>query len=294
MILETLRKNKKNNIEALIFLSPFIFLFLLLRFYPFISGFIISLFKRDILGIRNEFVGLENYLLLIKDPTFWKAIGNTLKYIALVTPLLVPISLILALLLNKSFKGSSIFRGIFFVPRILSVAVVSLIWLWVYQPEWGLLNFYLKKVLLLHQNWLNHPFWAFLAIVMVDTWWCAGYNMIIFLAGLQQIPKTLYEAAYIDGSNKWQCFIYITLPGLKPSLLFVLVVHIIGAFQIFGIFWIMTQGGPYGSTRLMVQYIYENGFTYFKMGYASSLAYVLFLLILVFTLIQFRFLRNTE
>jgi multiple sugar transport system permease protein len=289
-----MRLSAKNNIEAAIFLSPFLLLFVVLRLYPMLNGFFISLFERDVLGLRNRFVGLHNYLSLARDPVFWKSMANTIKYVLIVTPIMVPTGLLLALGLNRAFRGDSLVRGILFAPRVLSVAVVSLIWLWILQPEWGLLNYYCAKLGIPVQNWLSSPVWAFFALAIMDTWWCAGYQMIIFLAGLQQIPRELYEAAYMDGANSRVAFFHVTIPGLMPSLLFVIVTHLIGAFQVFGMFWITTKGGPYGSTRLMVQYIYENGFSYYKMGYASALAYVLMAVILLFSLLQFRLFRPRE
>ena len=157
-----------------------------------------------------------------------------------------------------------------------------------------MLNHYLRSLALPEQNWLSSPVWSMFAIVVTDVWWKAGFRMVIFLAGLSQIDPELYEAARVDGAGGWASFWHITLPGLRASLLFVLVTHLIGSLQIFGLIFIMTGGGPYGSTRVLVQYIYENGFHYYKMGYAAALGYVLMLVILGFTLAQFHFLRPRE
>ncbi|MGQ9628989.1 MAG: carbohydrate ABC transporter permease [bacterium] len=283
-----------DNFAGFLFLLPYAILFLVFRVYPIFAGLFISLFKRDILGLENEFVGLGNYVALLGDEVFWKSLWNTFRYTLMSTPIMIPMAIALALALNSRFRGAAILRAAFFTPRILSVAVISLIWLWIYQPEWGLLNYYLRRIRLPDQNWLSDPFWAMFAIVIVAVWWNVGYQMIIFLAGLQQIPDHLYEAARVDGANAWGCFRHVTMPGLRPSLLFVLVTHFIGSFQIFGMVFIMTGGGPYDSTRVLVQYIYDNGFRYYKMGYASSLAYTLMVIILIFTLAQFRILRRQD
>ena len=251
----------------------------------------ISLFDRDILGIENSYAGLGNYLTLLRDEVFWLSLWNTIRYTLLSTPTQIPVGLILALAVHRITKGGGIFRVMFFAPVVLSVAVSTLIWRWVYQPTWGVLNNYLRILSWPEQNWLSSPIWSMFAIVVTDVWWRAGFRMVIFLAGLSQIDPQLYEAARVDGAGGWQSFWHITLPGLRASLLFVLVTHLIGSLQIFGLIFIMTGGGPYGSTRVLVQYIYENGFNYYKMGYAAALAYVLMLIILAFTMVQLRLFR---
>jgi multiple sugar transport system permease protein len=283
-----------DNFAGLIFLLPFAVLFLIFKTYPILAGVYISLFKRDILGLENEFIGLGNYISLLQDDVFWLSLWNTLRYTMLSTPTMVPLSLLLALSIKHVWKGGTYFRLLFFLPNILSVAVISLIWRWVYQPEWGLLNHYLSMARFPEQNWLSDPVWAMFAIVVVDNWWRNGFKVIIFLAGLGQISPELYEASKVDGASAWHSFWHVTLPGIRPSLLFVLATHLIGSLQIFGMIFIMTRGGPYGSTRVLVQYIYENGFNYYKMGYASALAYILMIVILAFTFIQFGLMRSKE
>jgi len=283
-----------DNFAGLVFLLPYAIVFLIFKVYPVFSGLHISLFKRDILGLENTFVGFGNYINLLKDDVFWLALWNTIRYTLLSTPTHIPVGLLLALGLHRAIKGGTVYRVVFFMPQILSVAVATLIWRWIYQPEWGLLNHYLNGLKLPEQNWLASPVWSMFAIVVTDVWWKAGFKMVIFLAGLSQIDPELYEAARVDGAGAWKGFWHITLPSLRASLLFVLVVHLIGSLQIFGLIFIMTQGGPYGSTRVMVQYIYENGFHYYKMGYASALAYMLMVVIMILALIQFRVLRPRE
>ncbi len=283
-----------DNLAGPLFLLPFALLFLVFRVYPVLEGLRISLYRRDILGMENAFVGAGNYLTLLQDEAFWQALWNTARYTLLSTPTMVPGALILALAVGRPMTGGRAFRMIFFTPRVLSVAVATLIWRWVYQPEWGLLNHYFERLGIPGQNWLSSPVWSMFAIVVTDVWWKVGLPMLIFAAGLSQIDPQLYEAARVDGAGSWQGFWHITLPGLRPSLLFVLATHLIGSLQIFGLIFIMTGGGPYHSTRVLVQYIYENGFQYFKMGYASALAYALMVFMLILTLLQFRVLSPKE
>lgn len=286
--------SRRENWAAFFFLLPYAALFLLFRIYPIISGFIVSLYRRDILGLENSFIALGNYLEIFQDSVFWKSLWNTFRFTLMVTPLMIPLALFAAILLIRPMRGSWFYRLILFAPRVLSVSVVALIALWIWQPEWGLLNFYLGKIGLPTQNWLAAPTFSMVVIVLVDIWWVLGHYMVIFMAGLRQIPEELYEAAAIDGANRWQSFWNVTLPGLRGSLMFVMITHVIGAFQIFGLVNIITGGGPYDSTKVLVQYIYLNGFSYYKMGYASALAYILMLIILFFTLIQFKVLNKQD
>lgn len=286
--------SKRENIAALLFLLPYSIVFLLFRVYPIVSGFIISLYKRDILGLENDCVALGNYVKIFQDSVFWKSLWNTFRFTLMVTPTMIPLALFLAILLIKPMLGSRLYRLILFAPRVLSVSVVGLICLWIWQPEWGILNFYFQKLGIPPQKWLSSSTFSMVVIVLIDLWWVVGYYMVIFMAGLRQIPEELYEAASIDGASRWQSFWNVTIPGLRGSLMFVMITHVIGAFQIFGLVNIITGGGPYDSTKVLVQYIYLNGFSYYKMGYASALAYILMLIILVFTLIQFKVLNKQD
>jgi multiple sugar transport system permease protein len=286
--------SKRENIAALLFLLPYSIVFLLFRVYPIVSGFLVSLYKRDILGLENDFIALGNYVNIFQDSVFWRSLWNTFRFTLMVTPTMIPLALFLAILLIKPMLGSRLYRLILFAPRVLSVSVVALICLWIWQPEWGVLNFYFQKAGIPSQKWLSDSTFSMVVIVLIDLWWVVGYYMVIFMAGLRQIPEELYEAASIDGASRWQSFWNITIPGLRGSLMFVMITHVIGAFQIFGLVNIITGGGPYDSTKVLVQYIYLNGFSYYKMGYASALAYVLMLIILFFTLVQFKVLNRQD
>lgn len=276
------------------FLLPYGAFFVLFVVYPVLKGFTLSLQDYSVIDNTGTWVGLQNYSDVVQDKTFWKSLGNTAYFTALSTPLLVAIGLTLALAVNRNFKFSGLFRVLFFSPYVLSISVVATLWLWMLGPKYGLIAKTLTSLGFTPPNFLFNPTYAMPAIVLTTVWWTVGFNMTIFLAGLQDIPEQLYEAAAIDGANARQRFWHVTVPGLSRTTLFVSVHQVIASFQIFGQVFIMTQGGPYGSTRVVIQYIYENAFKYFKMGHASAMAYVVFLIILVLSLIQFRLNRSKE
>jgi multiple sugar transport system permease protein len=262
--------------------------------YPIINGFWVSLHEWKVVGFSHPFVGLGNYLAMVKDSVFWSSLGNTAYFTLLSTPLLVLTGLGLALLLNQPIKARAVFRGAIFLPYLLSISVVGMLWLWILQPRYGLISHYVGKLFSTNINLLGHPSTAMLAVVVTTVWWTVGYNTVLYLAGLQDIPEELKEAARIDGATSRQVFWFITLPLLKRVTLFISVVQVIKSFQIFGQVYIMTRGGPYGATRVLVQYIYENGFRYWRMGYASAMAYALLLVTLIFTFIQFKVTKTDE
>jgi len=279
---------KKRILLGLFFISPWLIGFLLFTLGPIIFSFYLSFTDYQVIA-APKWIGIENYRELIKsDPLFWKSLYNTLYYVAFRIPTGILTALSLAILLNRKLKGVTIFRSLFYFPSLISGVVLSVIWLWILAPEFGLLNMVLSFFKLKGPLWLTDPAWAKLAFVIMALW-SVGPQMIIFLAGLQDIPEQLYESAHIDGTNWWQDIRYITLPLLKPSIFYNIVVLVIGAFQVFTQAFIMTNGGPVDSTLFYVLYLYNNGFRYFKMGYASSMAWILFIIIFCLTLIQFRF-----
>ena len=218
--------------------------------YPVIRGMYMSLFDWGIFG-PNEFVGIDNYTALFQDTRFWRAVRNTFFYTALYVPLVVMISLALAALLKKSLLGIAVIRTFFFLPLTINVAVAAIAIQWLLAPQIGILNRFLSLLHLPNQSWLDQPGWAMFAVVLVTIWMSAGFNIIIFLAGLENIPQELYEAATIDGSNAWQDFIFITVPLLRSVTLLVAVLSLIGALQVFGEVYLLTQGGPFGSTEVL-------------------------------------------
>jgi multiple sugar transport system permease protein len=206
----------------------------------------------------------------------------------------VAIPLSLAILVSDAIPGRALFRSAFTTPLMISVSSVGVLWVWFLNPTFGLINYYFGLVGLPGQNWLTQNIWAMVAVVITTVWWTSGWNLVLFLAGLQEISESLYEAAKLDGANSWALFRYITIPGLRPTLLFVGVTTIIGSFRVFGQVLVMTGGGPFDSTRTLVQHIYETGFRNFRMGSASAIAWALFLIVMIFILLQFRLLRETE
>jgi multiple sugar transport system permease protein len=282
---------RPGSLSPFLYLAPFLLFFIVFQIYPIFQGLYVSLTKWD-LATAPRFIGLANYAGLLRDSLFWTALRNTSLFVALNAPLAVVVPLGLAMLVNDPIHGRAIYRSAFSTPLMISVASVGVLWQWFYNPAFGLINYYLGLVGLPGQNWLSQTGWAMIAVVVTTVWWTSGFNMILFLAGLQDIPDHLYDAAKIDGAGSWALFRYVTLPGLRATLLFVGVTTIIGSFRVFGQVFVMTNGGPFDSTRTIVQHIYETGFRYFKMGSASSVAWVLFCIVLIFTFVQFRLLKE--
>lgn len=281
---------KDDGLIALLFLAPSLIGFLVFMVLPMFGGLFLSFTNWDMLS-APKFIGLENYQTLISDKLFFASLKNTLVYSAIVIGGGIPLSLGLALLVNSKLPGVAVFRTIFFIPVVVSSVAASLVWKWIFQPDYGVLNAVLKFLHLQPLLWLGDPSTALLSVAIVSIWMGMGYNMVLFLAGLKSIPSHLYEAAQIDGANPIQRFWYITLPLLTPTLFFILVMSIIGSFQVFGQVFVMTvKAGPGNATLVYVYYLWQNAFSWFKMGYASALAYVLFLIIFIVTLIQMRLL----
>lgn len=291
------RRNRLRLNEALLgylFYLPFGVVYLAFLVYPVFRGLSLSFYKWNIFE-TPIFIGWGNYRALACDSKFWLSLKNTLYFTGVSSTFLVVIGCAMAVALNVKFRGQQFFRALFFSTYVLSISVVATIWLWLYQPQFGLINYYLTRIFhIAPPSWLANTHLAMNSIIIVTIWWTVGFNIILFLAGLQEIPQELYEAASIDGAGGWQNFWYITLPSLRYIILLVTVLQLIASFQIFGQVYIMTGGGPYGSTRVLVQYIYENAFKYFKMGYAAAMAFVLFLIMAFFSSLQFRMFAPTK
>jgi multiple sugar transport system permease protein len=239
-----------------------------------------------------NFVGLSNYQDAFHDATFFESLKVTGLYVGSFVPCLFGISLGLAVLVNQKLRGTTLLRGAYFMPVMLSLVVASVIWSFIFEERAGLLNQGLMAIGAERQPWLGSTKLALASVVVVALWQAVGYSMIIFLAGLQDIPQEFYDAAKVDGASSLQRFWRITLPLLKPTSLFVLVVTFIGSFQVFDPVYILTNGGPAGATSATVFYIYENAFQFFRIGYASALALLLFAIIFIFTLVQLRLFRT--
>ncbi len=291
--------NAKNlKYYTFMFLAPALISIFVFFFLPVIASFLISFTDFDIYSLnhpeRIRFTGFQNYSKLLNDPLFWKALGNTFLYVIVASPLSILISLIAAISLNsKLVKFKSVFRLTFFMPVVTTLVAVAIVWRFIYHPRFGILNYALGLAGIEPLDWLGDPHYALPAIIIMTVWKNFGYNMIIFIAGLQNIPDYLYEAAILDGANKFQQLRNITIPMLAPTTLFISIITMIGFFQIFAEPYVMTQGGPLNSTLSIVLYMYREGFRWWNMGYSAAIAFVLFLIILVFTLIQFNIKRVT-
>jgi multiple sugar transport system permease protein len=235
------------------------------------------------------FAGITNYKKVLTSPMTWKVLGNTLYFITGYMAFTIMISLLLALALSNKLKGHILYRTIFFLPNITSAVAISLVWLWLFNPEMGLVNAALSFFGVAPLGWYASLQWAMPTVILMAVWQSIGYYMIIFLAGLNGISNTYYEAANIDGAGKIHCFFRITLPLLTPTLFFIVTMMLIGGFQVFSEMFMITGGGPSDSTKSIVMQIYNEAFRYFRMGDAAVLSWILFIIILTVTLIQFKF-----
>ena len=289
-------RNIKEKLKVAGFLFPSYSVFVIFIFIPLIYSLVLSLFKYSLLSYKSpKFIGLLNYKTLIKDPIFWVSLKNTVIFtIGTVFPLMI-IGLLIAIILNTKLKFRNFFRVSSFIPVVTSLVAASIIWsLILDSTSSGLLNFFLIKLGVEPQAWLSSSKWALFSVMVMYVWKNLGYIMLIYLAGLQSIPENLYEAASIDGANEFQKFFHITLPLLKPTTNFVFTTSIIGSFQVFTPIYIMTGGGPGYSSNTIVNYLYQKGFQDFKMGYASSIAYILFAILFLITVVQRKYFSSEE
>ncbi|MCL4509708.1 MAG: sugar ABC transporter permease [Bacteroidetes bacterium] len=276
-----------------LFIAPSFVLLAVFFVIPVVAAFLMSFTDFDIYSLAHfrfaRFVGLGNYMNLFSDPLFWKSMFNTFYFLILGGPLTIFVALLAAVLLNsKLVKFRSLLRLGFFAPVVATLVAVSVVWKYIYDPRFGLLNYALSFLGVAPRDWLSDPVWAMPAIILFAVWKNFGYTMMIFLAGLQTIPEVLYDAAGIDGAGSWQRFWRITVPMLAPTTLFVTVVTLIGYLQLFAEPYIMTGGGPMNSTLSIVLLMYRQGFRYWQMGYAASLAFVLAIVIFILTMIEMR------
>lgn len=293
-----IESNKFKISAAYFFLAPAmitIFIFFLL---PVIAALLMSFTDFDIYSLGNlsfaQFVGFRNYIDIFNDPLFWTSLKNTLYFVIVGGPLSIAVSLAAALLINsKLVRFKSFFRLVYFIPVVTTLVAVSVLWRFIYHPRFGILNYFLGFIGIHGIDWLGNPKWAMPAIILMAIWKNFGYNMIIFIAGLQNIPEDLYEAASLEGASAWNQFKNITLPMLAPTTLFVGIITMIGYFQLFAEPYIMTQGGPLNSTLSIVLYMYQEGFRWWNMGYSAALAFILFFIILVVSLIQLKIQKES-
>jgi len=278
---------------AIWFLAPALSAITVFFFLPVAAAVLLSLTDFDIYAVASRanlrFVGIANYVQLLQDPLFWTALKNTVYFVAVGGPLSIALSLGAALLLSATLvRGQALFRTIFFLPVVTTLVAVAVVWRYVYHPRTGLLNDGLSLLGVGPIDWLGDPRWAMPAIILMAAWKNFGFNMVIFIAGLQSIPDRLYEAASLDGAGSWQQLRAITLPMLAPTFVFVGVNTMIGYFQLFAEPYVMTQGGPLHSTLSVVLFMYEQGFRWWHLGYAAAVAFVLFAIVLALTLATLR------
>jgi multiple sugar transport system permease protein len=273
---------------AWLFLLPSLVLFGVFTAWPVVSAFLISFQHWDLFN-PPKFALFDNYIALWNDPIFRKVLGNTGYYVAAAVPLQMLCGLLCALGLNRGVPGQAALRVIYFLPVVTSTVAAGLVWAWLFNSNFGLINMGLSLAGATDlPKWLVSSRWAMPAVITVSVWQSLGYSMVLFLAGLQNIRQEVYEAAALDGATGWKRLVYITLPLLSPMTFFVLIISIIGSFQVFELVFVMTKAGPANATNTLVYYIYQNGFMFYQMGYASAAAMVLFLLVLIATLVQYR------
>ena len=283
-----------------LFLAPYLVLFAVFVLAPAVYGVWISLHNYDYLLPEQPFVGPDNYVKLFTpgSPTsgaFWQSMGATAKFTLFSVPFLVVVPLLVALILNQKFRGRNFFRAMYFAPYVLGVAVVGILWRYLLDPKIGPVNYYLGLFGLPGDTpWTNALPWAWISLVGMTVWWTLGFNTVIYLAGLQDIARDLYDAAKVDGANRWQRFLNVTLPGLRPILLFVVTVTILASANMFGQAYLVTQGNPGEATRTAIMYIAEESWQNFRMGDAAAMSYVLALFLAAIGVLNFLFFRQKE
>ena len=279
---------RRKAIEGYLYISPFLLGFVIFTAYPLVTSLYLSFTSYNIIS-DPTWIGLENYQrAFTQDGQFWASLGRTARYALMVVPLGIICSLLAAMLLNQGFRGTTIFRTVFFLPSITPIIASVLIWLWLLQPSIGVVNYLLSLVGVPGPPWVQSTTWAVPSLVILSLWNTAGGSrMIVFLAGLQGVPQELYEAAHIDGANRWQRFWNVTVPMISPTIFFNLVISVIGALSVFSVAYIGTQGGPNYATYFYVYHLYISAFQFNLMGYASAMAWIFLIIVLALTWMQF-------
>jgi multiple sugar transport system permease protein len=284
----------RRNWDAYVFLAPGFIIFTVFTLFALVFVVYLTFHEWSIIEPEKPFVGLQNYKDLIEDERFRRSVINTFYFTGASVPLAMICGLAIALLLNQPLRGRWVFRTAYYLPAITPFVVSAIVWKWLYNGDYGLFNYYLLKTNLIHEPlaWLSDQQLAMPAVILMTVWTGVGFSMVVYLAGLQSIPEELYEAAKVDGAGAWARFRHITLPGLLPSTVFLLVIQIIFNMQIFTQIFVMTRGGPIDRTTTVLFYVYEAAFQFYEMGYASTIAFALFLMLLVFTGLQLRMYRK--
>lgn len=283
----------KDTRDGIAFSLPFLAVYIAFMIYPLLSGLYISFFKWDILSTAS-FIGLDNYRVLFSDEKFYSSLWHTLQFVLMTTPSLLLVGFLMALAITGKSPLKGLMENVFFFPYIFSMTVVSTLWAWIMQKDWGVLNQILRMLEKSPISWLTNENYAMWSVALTTLWWTAGFNMVLFGAGIKQIPKEIYESASIDGVTYWQGVRHITIPLVSSTTVLCLILQIIASFNVFGQVYVMTGGGPHGTTRVLVQYIYEAGFKYYKMGYSAAMSYILFLIIMLVSVLQYTLLGRRE
>lgn len=286
------RKRSGDLPVALAYLAPSLLVFTVFVFFPLAFSAYLSLTKWDMISPVRKFMALGNYQRLFHDPLFWKVLKNTTIFSVTVVLAAMILGLLLAIILDRKLRGRAFYRAGIFLPYVTSAAAMALVWLWIFDPQYGLINELLRLVGIKGPGWLASVDWALPAIIIMTIWRFVGYDMLIFLGGLQSISSEVIEAARIDGAGEWALFRRVMLPLLSPTTFFIAVTSFITMFQNFETVYVMTQGGPVNSTNMMVLYLYQNAFQYFEAGYASAIAVVLFVIVVALTSLQLRLSRR--
>jgi multiple sugar transport system permease protein len=283
----------RTDLAGLAFAAPFLVAYGFFVLWPIILGLRMSFFNWSLLGTSRP-IGFGNYSALFADPLFWDDLWHTAEFTFMSTPPLVVLALAMALLANRKVRMQWLFRLAFFAPYVLPVAIVYLVWSWLYQPDYGLINSFLATLGIGSINWLSSPTAAMPAVVITTVWWTIGFNFILYLAGLQDIPQELYEAAAIDGAGGWARLRYITIPLLQRTTTLIVILQVLASLKVFDQIYLLTGGGPDGATRSIIEYIYEQGFQSYRLGYAAAMSYVFFGLILIISVAQFVLLSRRK
>jgi len=282
----TSRMARREALDAYLFVAPLLVGLIVFTVGPVLASLAISFCRYEIFT-PPEFIGGRNYAELFHDPLFWQSLKVTAIYSLVAVPLGLTLGLAVALLMNQRIRGIALFRTIYYLPAVVSGVAVALLWVWIFDPSYGLANVVLRWFGLPSCEWLASPRTALFSLILMSLWGVGG-GMVIYLAGLQSVPQHLHEAASLDGANLWQRFRHVTLPMLSPVIFYNLIMGIIGSFQVFTQAFVMTNGGPVNSTLFYVLYLFRQAFNYYRMGYASAMAWVLFAVILALTLLVFK------
>ena len=277
-----------------LFVAPFVIVFAMFLLWPLIHGFYLSFTGESITGAGGAFLGFDNYVEALKDPIMWRSMLNTAWFTVLSTIPLVIVALVMALLVFQGLPGQWLWRLSFFMPFLMASTVAAQFWIWMYNPQLGLVNYLLSAVGIEGKAWLQDPTWAMVAVVVETLWWTVGFNFLLYLTALQNIPEQQYEASALDGAGRWRQVRSITIPQLGPTTVLIVILQILASLKVFDQIYVMTQGGPAGVTRPVVQYIFESGFTGYRFGYASAIAYIFFAVLVIVSLAQVQITRRSQ